>query len=272
VTATTVREGTVVASGLELAFADQGEGDPLLLLHGSAVGRELWRETLAELDEAWRAVALDRRAYGASEAPDPYRGTTVSEQGEDAAAAIEALGLAPALLCGHELGALIALDLMWRHPRLVRGAVLVEPPVLALSIEGPAVMSALREAIEKGAREAEDPRAGAVDAYLRETAGEAAFDLLGTERVRAARASARALAADLVAAPTYAFGRRELRTLAAPVALVAGARSGHVRREVARALCELLPQAALHTPDSGHLVPVEAPAAVAAAIAEVGGR
>ena len=264
-----VREGTVVASGLELAFAEQGEGDSLLLLHGSGVGREVWRETLAQLGEGWRAVAVDRRGYGASEAPDPFRGTTVSEQGEDAAGAIKKLGLAPALVCGHELGALVALDLMWRHPRLVRGAVLVEPPVLALSVEGPAVVSALREAIETNARMADDPGAGAVDAYLRETVGEAAFDLLGTDRVRAARASARALAADLVAAPTYAFGRRELRTLVAPVAVVAGARSGRVRRDVARALFELLPRAALHTPDSSHLVPVEAPAAVGAAIAGV---
>ena len=267
-----VRAGTVEGAGVSLAFGEHGEGERLVLVHGTGVGRAIWDEVVDVLGEGWRAIAYDRRAYGESEAPDPYRGSTVAEQAEDTAALIEGLGAAPALVCGHELGALVALDLLWRHRGLVHGAVLVEPPVLALSIEGPAVVSSLREAIEEGAREGDDPAAGAADAYLLETAGEAAFDLLGIERMASARAAGHALAADLVAAPTYAFVRSDLRALDAPVAVMAGVGTGHVRREVARALVDLLPDATLHEPEAGHLVPVEAPDAVVDAVREVGRR
>ena len=268
-TGATARTGTVESSGLELHYAEQGHGEAVLLVHGTAVGRELWREVSSALGEEVRSIAYDRRAYGDSGAPEPYAGTTVGEQTEDAAGLIEALDAAPAVACGHDLGALVALDLLRRHPGLVRAAVLIEPPLLALSATGPATVSALREAIEAGAREAEDSSAGAVDAYLREMAGEQAFDELGADRLRAARSAGRAFAVDLGAPPTFAFGRRELRAIDAPVVVIAGSRSAPIRREVARALADLLGSATLHEPDAGHLVPLEAPEAVASAVAEV---
>ena len=271
-TAGAVRSATVEAFGLSLAYDEQGEGKPVVLVHGTALGRRVWDEVVAALDDRVRTVAYDRRAYGDSEAPDPYRGTTVGEQTEDAAALIEALGTAPAIVCGHELGALVALDLVRRHPALAGAAVLVEPPVLALSQAGPVTVAELREAIEKGAREAEESSAGAVDAYLETMAGPSYASLVGDDRLGAAHASARAFGADLGAAPTFAFSRRELGTIAAPITVVAGARSAPVRREVARSLANLLGAATLREVDSGHLVPLEAPGEVAAAIGEVAVR
>nr|MBA3422361.1 hypothetical protein [Thermoleophilaceae bacterium] len=58
----------------------------------------------------------------------------------------------------------------------------------------------------------------------------------------------------------------------APVAVIAGSRSAPIRREVARALAGLLGSATLNELDAGHLVPVEAPEAVASAVAEVAAR
>ncbi len=271
-TATAVGSGTVEASGLSLAYGEQGEGEPVVLVHGTALGRRVWEEVIAALGDGVRAIAYDRRAYGESEAPEPYRGTTVSEQSEDAAALIEALGAAPAIVCGHELGALVALDLVRRHPNLTRAAVLLEPPVLALSQAGPVTVGELREAIEKGAREAENSSAGAVDAYLETVAGPNYSDLVGAERLDVARSAGAGFGADLGAPPTFAFGRRELRAIGAPITVMAGERSAPIRREVARSLAELLGHATLREPDSGHLVPLEAPEAVAEAIAGVTAR
>ena len=271
-TGATARTGTVEAAGLESHYGEQGRGEGGLLIHGTAVGRQLWREVSSALGEEVRTIAYDRRAYGASGAPEPYAGTTVAEQAEDAAGVIEALAAAPAVACGHDLGALVALDLLRRHRGLVRAAVLIEPPLLALSPTGPAAVSALREAIATGAREAEDSSAGAVDAYLRAVAGERVFDELGTDRLLTAHSDWRAFAADLGAAPTFAFGRRELRAIDAPVAVIAGSHSAPIRREVARSLTGLLGGATLHELDAGHLVPVEAPEVVASAVADVAAR
>jgi Predicted hydrolases or acyltransferases (alpha/beta hydrolase superfamily) len=218
VTATAVGSGTVEASGLSLAYGEQGEGEPVVLVHGTALGRRVWEEVIAALGDGVRAIAYDRRAYGESEAPEPYRGTTVSEQSEDAAALIEALGAAPAIVCGHELGALVALDLVRRHPNLTRAAVLLEPPVLALSQAGPVTVRKLREAIERGAREAENSSAGAVDAYLETVAGPNYSDLVGAPgRLDVARSAG------------AGFGRRSRRS--ADVRLRPARVAGHRRAD-----------------------------------------
>jgi pimeloyl-ACP methyl ester carboxylesterase len=252
-----------------LAYEERGAGPGVLLVHGAGVGRGLWTETLDALGDGVRAVAYDRRAYGASGAPEPYGGTTVEEQAEDAARVIRALDLGPALVCGHELGALVCLDLLRRHGGLVSGAVVIEPPLLSLSAAAPEYVSALHHVLEEAARER--GAAGAVEAYLEDVGGPGTLERLGPGRVDDARAVARALAADLGAGPAWQFSRRELRGLSAPVAVVSGRRSAPVRREAAQALARVLGCVPVEV-DAGHLVPLEAPDAVAGQIlAALGG-
>ena len=257
---------TVEAAGVALVYEERGAGPAVVLVHGTGADRTVWRETLAELGDELRAIVYDRRGYGASGAPEPYGGTTVEEQADDAARLIEALGAAPALVCGHELGALVCLDLLRRHPACASAAVLLEPPLLALSPRGAEVMSELRAAVERGARESGP--AGAIECYLEEVGGELAFERLGRERVDRAADTPRAFAADLAAAPRWSFTRRELAALEQPVTLVAGRRSGPWA-EPARELAQLLPAARLVELDCGHFAHVERPAEVAAAIAEL---
>jgi pimeloyl-ACP methyl ester carboxylesterase len=53
--------------------------------------------------------------------------TSIAEQANDAAELLRALGMAPAAVVGASLGALIALELLLRHPDLVRRASLLDP-------------------------------------------------------------------------------------------------------------------------------------------------
>lgn len=256
---------SVAAAGVELAVDDRGgDGPAVVFVHDTAGARTTWAETVAAVGEGVRTIAYDRRAYGDSQAPEPYTGTTVAEQADDLAALIEALDAAPALLVGHGLGALIALDVLLHRPGLARAGVLIEPPLLYLSPRGPELVGELRDAIEAGAR-GRGP-AGAVEGYLEYLAGPDALALYGPERAQAARASTQAFAADLVAGPTWGATRRELRALDLPVVIVAGTRTSGVSREVAADLDRLLPQSRLVELDAGHLVPFEAPDALVEAI------
>jgi pimeloyl-ACP methyl ester carboxylesterase len=260
---------TVEAGGVELAYEDSGSaGDApsVVLVHGTATARTVWREVIAE--DVPRAIAYDRRAYGDSGAPEPYGGTTVGEQADDLAELIEAVDAAPATVCGHELGALACLDLAVRRPELVTRAVLIEPPLLWLVAAGTDAVGELREAVAKAARE--EGAAGAVRAYLEAVGGPQVADLLGPERMQAAERSPRAFAADLAAAASWAGGRRELRELQPPVTIVSGTRSSAVRRAAAEALAAMIPGVALRTVDSGHFAHLEQPAEVAAAIRDGG--
>ncbi|MGI8441195.1 MAG: alpha/beta fold hydrolase [Thermoleophilaceae bacterium] len=256
---------TVEAAGAALAVEEQGEGPAVVLVHGPGLDRASWTETVAALGDDVRAVSYDRRAYGESATYGPFRATSTPEQAEDAARVIEARGAAPAVLCAHDVGALVALDLLVRHSGLVRAAVLVEPALLSLVAAGREATAALRELLAAGAREGGP--AGAVEAYLEDLGGGPdVLERLGPERAERARASALPFAADLTSAPAWEYVPRKLRAIAAPVVVVSGERSPAVRRATARALVELLPTARMVEADAGHFVHLEDPAAVAGAV------
>jgi esterase len=259
-------ESTVEAGGVALAVEQRGEGPAVVFVHGAAASRSVWREVVDELGAGVRTVVYDRRAYGASGAPEPYTGTTVGEQADDLAELLQAVGVDGAVLVGHALGALIAMDTLLRFPGLGRAAVLIEPPLLWLSPHGPEVVADMRDAIERGVRDGGP--GGAVEGYLEHVAGEGALDLYGPERAESARAGAQAFAADLAAGPSWTARRRDLRAITAPVSIVTGRRSPPVWHEVSVTLAGMMPTAELIELDTGQLAMLEQPAAVADAVRE----
>ncbi|MFI6347924.1 alpha/beta fold hydrolase [Streptomyces sp. NPDC050560] len=118
------------ADGLGLAaweFAegpkpDDGRRRGVLLLHGLMGRASHWAAPSRWLAERHRAVALDQRGHGRSGEPGPG-GYTSEAFVADAEAALEQLGLAPAVLVGHAMGALTAWRLAARRPDLVRGVI-----------------------------------------------------------------------------------------------------------------------------------------------------
>ena len=252
---------TVEAGGVALAVDDRGSGPAVVLVHGVASSRTVWRETVEALGSEVRTIAYDRRAYGDSGAPEPYTGTTVGEQADDLFELMAALGVGSAVLVGHALGAVVALDVLMRSPSLVSAAVLSEPPVLWLSARGPEAVGDLRDAIERGARDGGP--AGAVEGYLESVAGPDALDLYGPARADAARREIRAFVADLAAGPSWSATRRELRAVTTPISLVSGWRSSPVQQEATRALADLMPSAKLIELEAGHLAMLEQPETIA---------
>jgi pimeloyl-ACP methyl ester carboxylesterase len=263
-----VTPATVEAGGVELAYEESGEGPAAVFVHGTATARTVWREAIDALGSHVRAIAYDRRAYGDSGAPEPYGGTTVGEQADDLAELIERLGAAPAVVCGHELGALAVLDLAARHAALVERVVVVEPPLLWLVAAGTDAVADLREVVARAAHE--EGATGAVRAYLEEIGGPAVHELLGAARLEASLAHPRAFAADLAAAASWAVGRKQLRAVTVPCTILTGARSARVRREAAGALDDLLPRSRLLEPEGGHFVHLEHPDVVAAVVSAGG--
>ncbi len=141
-----------LAHGVDLAHWERGSGPEALFIHETATCADVWSALARRLEESAHAISYDRRGWGSSEAPPAYSRTTVEEQSEDAAALLEALGAGPALLCGAGLGAVAALDLLLRCPHLARGAVLIEPPLLAFVPEATEGLSTDRVAITDALR------------------------------------------------------------------------------------------------------------------------
>jgi pimeloyl-ACP methyl ester carboxylesterase len=114
------RDGTVLA-GRDFG----GDGRPaVLLLHGLAGYAGEWSATARWLTGVARVVAFDARGHGGSSRRPPD--VSCDAHVDDAAFAIEQLGLAPAVLIGQSLGGHTALLVAARHPDLVAGLVVAE--------------------------------------------------------------------------------------------------------------------------------------------------
>jgi pimeloyl-ACP methyl ester carboxylesterase len=167
---------TLTVNGIKLYHEVRGEGPPVLLIMG-ATGDGGHFERLAELlADEFTVVAYDRRGNGRSPRPAGWATTTPDEQADDAAALLEALGLAPAAVFGTSSGANFALALAIRRPAVVRCALLHEPVMVSLTDDPAAVRVAtatlLGEAMKSGGPPA------AVERFWRMVAGETGWEEL----------------------------------------------------------------------------------------------
>ena len=140
--------------GVEIAFLDEGAGEPIVLVHGFASNKEInwvgpgWVSTLARAGR--RVIALDDRGHGASTKlydPAAYHSAIMAE---DVRALLDHLGLPRADVMGYSMGARITAFLALSHPDRVRSAVfgglgirLVEgvglPDTIADALEAPSL-------------------------------------------------------------------------------------------------------------------------------------
>jgi len=114
--------------GVEIAFLDEGEGEPIVLVHGFASNKEVnwaapsWMTTLTRAGR--RTIALDNRGHGASTKlydPAAYHSAIMAE---DVRALLDHLALPHADVMGYSMGARIAAFLALAHPDRVRAVVL----------------------------------------------------------------------------------------------------------------------------------------------------
>jgi pimeloyl-ACP methyl ester carboxylesterase len=234
-------------AGVELACAVHGDGRPVLVIHGLASDAAAWEPFARDLATTARVVVYDRRGYGDSGMPEPYTGTTVEEQAEDAAALLRGLAVGAAVLVGDGLGALVALDLAKRHGALVRGMVLFEPPLFAFVPEATEELAAQRATLEEALRDG-GPEA-AVEAWLGEQTAspggpvpDAGGPVPDDVRARARRAH-QAFFADFAGLTSWPVTRGELRALNVPAAVLTGPHSPPHVVAAADALADLLPGA-----------------------------
>ncbi len=112
----------------ELFLRDSGEAEPgrpaVMLLHGWTVSADLnWHASYGPLAQAgYRVLAIDHRGHGRGlRTMAPFR---LADCAADAAAAVRALGVAPAIFVGYSMGGTIAQLIARDHPDVVSAVVL----------------------------------------------------------------------------------------------------------------------------------------------------
>ena len=113
---------------VEIAYLDEGEGEPIVLVHGFASNKEVnwvypgWVSTLARAGR--RVIALDNRGHGTSTKfydPAAYHSSLMAE---DVRALLDHLEISRADVMGYSLGSRITTILAVAHPQRVRAAIL----------------------------------------------------------------------------------------------------------------------------------------------------
>jgi pimeloyl-ACP methyl ester carboxylesterase len=121
---------TLSRDGTVLAYEDGGVGAPeVVLVHGIACHRAFMAPQARYLRARHRVVSIDLRGHGDSDAP--RQRYTIDLLADDVGWVCEQLGLQPAVIVGHSLGGLVALQLAAARPDLVCGAALIDSVLLA---------------------------------------------------------------------------------------------------------------------------------------------
>jgi 3-oxoadipate enol-lactonase len=251
-----VNERRVPVGGTELFVREEGVGPALLFIHGMCGNADVWLEQQRRLSESFRCVAYDRRGHTRSPLGTGVR--TVETHADDAAALIEALGLAPVVIVGSSGGARIGIDITRRFDPALRGAVLSEPALIALSADGG---SAFVAKVGRALRAADTPEA-AVDAFFMQV-DPRLWSAMPEERKDAYRANHVELFGDLDM-PPYAPTDDDLAAIAVPTNFVLGAESEPIFGEIVRRVSDAVPGARLTVLDGAtHATYASAPEAFA---------
>jgi pimeloyl-ACP methyl ester carboxylesterase len=247
-------------NGVSLYYEEHGQGEPILCIHGTGSSAVLWVDAAVELATRGRTIVYDRRGFARSERPEPYT-TEVHQQTDDAAALIEALGAAPAIVIGRSTGGEIAIDLALRYPERVRALAVLEAGGMGLSETYARWEADLRERVFAAAA-ADMSTVG--ETILKGILGDASWEETPEPVREIFTANGPAIVAELrggTAEPL--FGAEQLGTISHPTLLVGGRDSVPAFVEVTSLMADAMPGARVEWVEGGHLIDPAHPSVLA---------
>ena len=239
-------------NGVHLYYEEHGEGDAILCIHGGGSSAVMWEEAAEQLARLGRVIVYDRRGCTRSERPEPYERTSVREQADDAAALLEALARAPAVVIGRSYGGAVAIDLALRYPDHVRALVLLEGDALGLSPAGLEWTKRIRDRLHEVA--ARDGADAVYEALIGELTGEGAWASFPDEVRRILAHNGPALLAELGYVDEPMPDAAALATIDKPVLRVTASESPPEQRDMTEKMAAVLPNARLARIGGGHLI------------------
>lgn len=118
---------SISAGGIRTNYHDHGDGEPVLLIHGSGPGVSAWanwRLTIPELAQQYRVIAPDMAGFGFSERqPDVVY--NMDNWVKQVLGLLDALEISRASVVGNSFGGALALALAIRYPERVNKLVLM---------------------------------------------------------------------------------------------------------------------------------------------------
>lgn len=231
-------EHVTSVDGTAIAVAIDGQGPPLVLVHGGSADHRGWDLVAPSLAERFTTHRVDRRGRGESGDRSEAGGDDLAREVEDILAVIESAG-APAHLLGHSGGAVCALQAALEGAPL-RSLVLYEPPIFVPPHRPPGLADRLQASADAGDLE------GLLLTFLREgpRVPEAEIEALRASPGWQARvANAPRILREARLVETYRPEEQRLRAFDAPTLLLLGTNTAPHHAAATEFLAATLPNA-----------------------------
>lgn len=138
------------AEGIRVAHIDEGEGAPVVMLHGEPTWSFVWRKVIPPLVEAgYRCIAPDHAGCGRSDKPRDFDWYTLERHVAITASLLEDLDLHDVTLVVHDWGGPIGLTTMVQRPERVARAVVLDTALDPVSLWMSERWVAFREFVER---------------------------------------------------------------------------------------------------------------------------
>lgn len=251
-------------SGNKFHVVNEGDGLPLVFLHGFPLSHVMWKHQRAEFKSTHRVIIPDLRGFGKSIAANDV--ASLDDFADDVAQILDRLHVGePVVLCGLSMGGYIAFRFVERHAERLRGLILCDTKAVA---DSPEAAQNRRDMAEKVLTDG--PRI-AVEAMLPRLFGpevkERQSPLIDEIRDGILSSSSRTIAAAQRAMAGRPDSTPLLGRIRVPTLVLVGEHDVLSPPSEMQALAGAIPGARFVViPQAGHMAPLEQPAAVNGAI------
>jgi acetyltransferase/esterase len=128
----TATANTFSVPGASLYYETRGSGPVLLLIAGGNGDAVPFQRAADALAGRYTIVAYDRRGFSRSRLDGPVPERRIETDSDDAHRLLNHLSAEPSYVFGSSSGAIVALDLVCRHPQQFRTVIAHEPPIATL--------------------------------------------------------------------------------------------------------------------------------------------
>jgi len=212
-------------NGVELAYVEEGKGETVVFVHGTAGDWRNWEGLRPALAEIYHFVALSLRYHYPNAWADDGKNYSMAQHVEDVAEFIRALNVGKVHLVGNSYGGRLVGYVALKYPELLRSVAMGDPGLIApTSAEGKAALAAIQkdQAKTRAAAKAGDERQAVILLWAAVLDDPDAFQKFSPVQQQPALDNANTLAPSFADAGTTPVTCEQLGALKVPALVMRG--------------------------------------------------
>ena len=108
-------------------FVEQGQGQPIVFIHGSFANTSTWKQMVNQLSDHYRCICIKQPGHGGAPAPDDWDNPSVETEVDIVVSVLQHLKLDPIHLVAHSFGGVVAVAVALSGKVPLRAMTLFEP-------------------------------------------------------------------------------------------------------------------------------------------------